>query len=133
MVLFDSEYMHLEYYAAHHVLVSQWYSGCSSEEYRKATTMTSRYIQKMNIPFAISDRRLLHPLPVEDLLWTVTEFLKEFSQLPLKRFAIINYFDEAAADQLHYFLHSKRYPLNFEAQVFDDLTSAYEWLLSVEA
>lgn len=133
MVLFDTEYIHVEYYAEHQVLVSQWCGGCSSAEYREAVTMTSNYIRKMNIPFAISDRRLLPPLSVEDLRWTGTEFLREFSQLPLKRFAIINCFDEEAAKQLHYFLHSKRYPLPFEAQVFEDLTSAYEWLVSVEA
>ena len=133
MVLFDAEYIHLEYYTAHHVLVSQWYGGCSSEEYRSTVTMTSRYIRKMNIPFVLSDRRLLHQLSPEDLRWTATEFLMEFRQLPLKRFAIINCFDEVAADQLHSFLHNERYPLPFEARVFEDLTSAYEWLVSVEA
>lgn len=133
MVFFDTNYIHLEYYPTHHVLVSQWYSGCSSEEYRQAVTMTSSYIRKMNIPFAISDRRLLHQLSYNDLRWTATEYIAEFVQLPLKRFAIINCFDEAAAEQLHYFLHNKRYPLPFEARVFEDLTSAYEWLVSVEA
>ena len=133
MVLFETEYIHLEYYAAHHVLVSQWFSGCSSEEYRQVETLTSEFIREMDIPFAISDRRLLHQLPLEDLRWTATEFLREFCQLPLKRFAIINCFDEAAAGQLHFFLHNKRYPLPFEARVFEDLTSAYEWLVSVEA
>ena len=133
MVLFDAKYIHLEYYTAHHVLVSQWYGSCSSEEYRDAVTRASRYIRKMNIPFAISDRRLLHALSRDDLHWTVTEFLMEFRQLPLRRFAIINYFDEKAADQLHYFLHNDRHPIPFETQVFEDLTSAYEWLVSVEA
>ncbi|MFD3002231.1 hypothetical protein ACFS7Z_17805 [Pontibacter toksunensis] len=133
MVLFDSEYIHLEYYAAHHVLVSQWYGGCSSQQYREAVTMTSHYIRELKIPFAISDRRLLPPLPMEDIQWTARDFLPEFCQLPLIRFAAINSFDEVAAEQLIHFLNSKQYPLPFEAQVFEDLTSAYEWLLSVEA
>ncbi|WP_162053579.1 hypothetical protein [Pontibacter pamirensis] len=133
MVLFDTEYIHLEYYAAHHVLVSQWYGGCSSQQYRAAVTITSQYIKDLRIPFAISDRRLLPPLPWEDIQWTAQDFLPEFCQLPLKRFAAINSFDEVAAEQLVHFLNSKQYPLPFEAQVFEDLTSAYEWLLSVEA
>ncbi|RDV14178.1 hypothetical protein DXT99_16455 [Pontibacter diazotrophicus] len=133
MVLFDTEYIHLEYYAAHHVLVSQWYGGCSSLQYREAVTITSQYIRELHIPFAISDRRLLPPLPREDIQWTAQDFLPEFCQLPLKRFAAINSFDEVAAEQLVHFLNSKQYPLPFEAQVFEDLTSAYEWLLSVEA
>jgi len=133
MVLFDSAYIHLEYYAAHHVLVSQWYGGCSSQEYRDVVTMTSRYIRKMGIPFAISDRRLLPPISQEDIEWSLKEYIQEFSKLPLKRFAIINSFSEEAAEQLHHFLHNEQHPLPFQAQVFDDLTSAYEWLVSVEA
>jgi hypothetical protein len=133
MVLFDSAYIHLEYYTAHHVLVSQWYGGCSSQQYRDAVTMTSNYIKRMRIPFAISDRRMLPPLSPQDIEWTVNDYVKEFRQLPLKRFAVINSFDEVAAEQVHYFLNDKDNPLPFEARVFDDLTSAYEWLVSVEA
>ena len=133
MVLFDSEYIHVEYYAAHHVLVSQWCGGCSSEQYRDAVNMTSHFIKDLHVPFAISDRRLLPPLSLEDIQWTIRDFLPEFCELPLRRFAVINSFDDVAAEQLVYFLNSKQYPLPFEAQVFDDLTSAYEWLVSVEA
>ncbi|MCJ8164711.1 hypothetical protein MKJ04_07640 [Pontibacter sp. E15-1] len=133
MTLFDSEYLHLEYYAAHHVLVSQWYGGCSSQQYREAVTNTSSYIQKMRIPFAISDRRLLPPLSPEDIEWSMHEYIRCFAKLPLKRFAIINSFDEQASAQLHLFLNNRQYPLPFKTQVFEDLTSAYEWLVSVEA
>jgi hypothetical protein len=133
MVLFDSAYIHLEYYTAHHVLVSQWYGGCSSQQYRDAVTMTSNYIKRMQIPFAISDRRMLPPLSPPDREWTFNVYVEEFRQLPLKRFAVINSFDEVAAGQLFDFLNDKHHPLPFEARVFDDLTSAYEWLVSVEA
>ncbi len=133
MILFDSDYIHLEYYAAHHVLVSQWYSGCSSRQYREAVTMTSHYIQEMNIPYAISDRRLLPPLSPEDIAWSVNEYIQTFVKLPLKRVAIINSFDEHAAEQLHYFINNPQFPLPFQMRAFDDLTSAYEWLVSVPA
>jgi hypothetical protein len=133
MVLFDSAYIHLEYYAKHRVIVSQWYGGCSSQQYRDAVNMTSGYIKSMQIPFAISDRRMLPPLSQEDMDWTMSAYIKEFCRLPLKRLAVLYSFDEAAAEQLHLFLNNRQYPIPFQVEVFDDLTSAYEWLVSVEA
>lgn len=129
MVLSDTSYQHVEYYPAYNVIVSQWYARCTSHEYRNALNRFLAYVTSMRIHYAIADRRLLPPLPVEDIRWTLTEYSDNFKKLPLKRFAIINSFDPTAGDQVQKFIHNKKSPLPFEVKVFEDLTSAYDWLI----
>ena len=133
MVCFDSEYLHVELYEEPDVLVTQWYGKCTSQQYREALLRFNSYVRLYNVPYAIADRRLLPPVSKEDMEWTLTEYLQLFVQLPLKRFAVLNSFDENAAEHLNRFLNDKRYPVPFEVQAFEDLTSAYDWLVSVEA
>ncbi|RIJ37336.1 hypothetical protein [Pontibacter oryzae] len=129
MVLSDTPYIHVEYYPAHNVIVTQWYAHCTSREYRNALNRFLAYVTSMDISYAIADRRLLPPLPPEDTRWTLTEYIEDFKKLPLKRFAIINSFDPAASTQVQEFIHNKANPLPFEVRVFEDLTSAYDWLI----
>jgi hypothetical protein len=133
MVCFDSEYLHVELYENPNVLVTQWYSKCTSQQYREALLRFISYVKQYNVQYAIADRRLLPALPDEDIEWTLNTFLEIFYQLPLKRFAALNSFDEAAEDYTYRFFNDKRYPVPFEVQIFDDLNSAYDWLVSVEA
>lgn len=133
MVCFHSEYLHVEYYASHGVLISQWYGRCSSQQYRDAMILTSDIIAKQDTHYFISDRRLLPQLSEEEADWTINVFLKTFCCLPLKRFAVINCFDEAAVQQTHRFLHNPAAPIPFEIRIFDDLTSAYNWLVTAKA
>ncbi|GAB3823259.1 hypothetical protein [Pontibacter rugosus] len=132
MVLFEASYLHLAYYAAHDVLISQWYGRCTSSEYRDALERFMHYVVSMNIQYAISDRRLLPPLSDEDAQWTTEVFLEGFRKLPLKRFAIIKSFSSSAGKQLHNSICNKYRPLSFEAKSFNDLTSAYDWLTTPE-
>ena len=133
MICFDSEYLHVELYEGPNVLVSQWYGKCTSQQYREALLRFNSYVRLYNVRYAIADRRLLPALAPEDVDWTTNEFLELFSQLPLKRFAILNSFDEDAVIDFTRLAHSKRFPVPFEIQEFEDLTSAYDWLVSVEA
>ncbi|WP_299825870.1 hypothetical protein [uncultured Pontibacter sp.] len=114
-------------------MVSQWYDKCTSEQYREALLKFNSYIRLYNVPYAIADRRLISELSDEDTDWTLNNFLELFVQLPLKRYAVLNSFDEAAAGHLKRFLNDKHHPIPFEVQEFEDLTSAYDWLVSVEA
>ncbi|PRY06055.1 hypothetical protein CLV24_12837 [Pontibacter ummariensis] len=133
MVCFHSEYLHTELYEEQGVLVSQWYGKCTSQQYRDAHARFAYIVKQKNIQFAISDRRLLPPISQEDIDWTVNVFAKQFCQLPLKRFAYINCFNEAAGAQLQTFLSNPFCKIPFEVKVFEDLTSAYDWLVSVKA
>ena len=133
MICFDSEYLHVELYEGPNVLVSQWYGKCTSQQYREALLRFNSYVRLYNVRYAIADRRLLPALAPEDVDWTTNEFLEFFSQLPLKRFAILNSFDEDAVIDFTRLTHNKRFPVPFEIQEFEDLTSAYDWLVSVEA
>lgn len=133
MVLYEASHQHIELYTAHNVLVSQWYGGCSSAEYRESLKRFLHFIETLQVHYAITDRRLLPPLAEEDALWTSEVFLEHFRRLPLRRFAIIRSFSLSAGKQLHHFIHNKERPLPFEAKVFEDLTSAYDWLTASEA
>lgn len=133
MVCFDSEYLHVELYEGPNVLVTQWYGRCSSQQYREALLKFNSYVRLYNVPYAIADRRLLPALSPEDVEWTLNDFLELFSKLPLKRFAILNSFDEDAVINFTRLSSNKRFPVPFEIQEFEDLTSAYDWLVSVEA
>ncbi|MCX2741307.1 hypothetical protein [Pontibacter anaerobius] len=134
MVLSSTPYHHLEYYAAHKVIVSQWYGQCTSEEYRETLHHFLHLVESMGIPYAISDRRLLPPISLEDTRWTLREFMDKFRRLPLKRFAFINSFDPHAEKQLEHFVNNdKVIAFPFEVAVFEDLTSAYDWLMAAEA
>ncbi|MBC5994809.1 hypothetical protein [Pontibacter cellulosilyticus] len=133
MVCFDSEYLHVELYEGPNVLVSQWYGRCTSQQYREALVKFNSYVRLYNVPYAIADRRLLPALSPEDAEWTLNDFLELFSKLPLKRFAILNSFDEDAVVDFTRLSSNKRFPVPFEIQEFEDLTSAYDWLVSVEA
>ncbi|WP_439880532.1 hypothetical protein ACSX1A_15400 [Pontibacter sp. MBLB2868] len=133
MICFDSEYLHVELYETPNVLVTQWYGKCTSQQYREALLRFNSYVRLYDVHFAIADRRSLPALPQNDLEWTVNVFLPLFRKLPLKRFAVLNSFDEAAEQVLPNFLNNEDYPLPFEAKAFDDLTSAYDWLVGVKA
>lgn len=133
MICFDSEYLHVELYEGPNVLVTQWYGRCTSQQYREALLKFNSYVRLYNVPYAIADRRLLPAVSDEDIDWTVNEYLKLFVKLPLKRFAVLNSFDENAAQHLTRFMNNKQFPIPFEVQAFEDLTSAYDWLVSVEA
>ncbi len=133
MVYFYSDYLYVEYFASHRVLLCQWYGGCSSKQYRDAMLLTAAIISKQEVRYHVSDRRLLPLLPQEDIDWTFNVFLEIFSCLPLWRFAIINCFDEEARQQTNCFLHHPVVQIPFETRIFDDLTSAYDWLTSMEA
>ena len=133
MVCFDSEYLHVELYEGPNVLVTQWYGRCTSQQYREALLKFNSYVRLYNVPYAIADRRLLPALSPEDVEWTLNDFLELFSKLPLKRFAILNSFDEDAVINFTRLSSNKRFPVPFEIQEFEDLTSAYDWLVSVEA
>lgn len=61
MVYFQTDYLLLEYHAASHVLLSQWYGRCSSLQYRQALIKLVRLIRDLNVPYAITDSRLLSP------------------------------------------------------------------------
>lgn len=131
MVLSSTPFHHLEHYPAHNVVVSQWYGPCSSQEYRNTLMQFLHLIEEMRIPYAIADRRLLPPMPAEDNRWTLKEYMEKFLRLPLKRFAFINSFDPVAERQIHRFLeNNKNTVFPFEMRVFDDLTSAYDWLIT---
>jgi hypothetical protein len=133
MVCFDSEYLHVELYENPNVLVTQWYGNCTSQQYREALLRFISHVKQYKVQYAIADRRLLSALPEEDIDWTLNDYLETFRQLPLKKFAVLSSFDEAAEDYTYRFFNDKRYPIPFEVQDFDDLTSAYDWLVSVEA
>ncbi|WP_347159528.1 hypothetical protein [Pontibacter chitinilyticus] len=122
----------MEFYAAHGVLISQWYGKCSSQQYREAMLLASSVIAQEGAPFFILDSRLLSQIPQQDELWTNSEFLATFRQLPLRRFALLNSFNEGAARQMHHFLHPAQ-PLSFNVRIFDDLNSAYDWLIAKKA
>lgn len=131
MVLSSTPFHHIEFYPVHNVIVSQWYGACTSEEYRNTLHRFLHLVHDTDVPYVISDRRLLPPISPEDARWTLQEFLEEFRRLPLKRFAFINSFDPAAEKQLQFFLNKNKIaPFPFEVNVFEDLTSAYEWLMA---
>jgi len=133
MICFHADYLHIEFYKAHHVLISQWYGGCTSKQYRDALMRFLDFIHQTKAQYAITDRRMLPALAPEDIDWTLNEYMKLFCALPLKRFAYINSFDERSNQQLREFLKAPLCHMSFEIQMFEDLTSAYEWLISVEA
>ncbi|QCR24242.1 hypothetical protein [Pontibacter sp. SGAir0037] len=132
MVFFDSNYLHVEYYAATNVLVTQWYGGCSSLQYRQALIKGLRISKELQVEYAIIDERMMPPLSSEDFQWLRHTYLKAFNKLPFKRFAVVNAFDNTALKQLKKVHQFTEIEAPFETRAFDDLTSAYDWLISAE-
>ncbi|PVY37136.1 hypothetical protein [Pontibacter virosus] len=132
MVYFQTDYLLVEYHVASHVLLSQWYGKCSSLQYRQALIKLIRLARELGVPYAITDSRLLAPLAPDDLVWTRDIYAQAFSQLPLKRAASLHPFDPAANRQFQQVFVNSSDPLPFETKEFDDLTSAYDWLVSEE-
>ena len=133
MVCFQSEYLHIEYHEPDKILISQWYGTCTSLQYRQALQQSVQCTITHNVNFAIVDRRLLSPLSAEDLKWTSENYLRALYQLPLKRFAILNPFNVEADQQQQRLMQAYTNQLPFEIRSFDDLTSAYDWLMLQEA
>lgn len=133
MVCFEAEYLRVELYENPKVLVTQWYGECTSNEYRQALIRFLELVKKHDVKFAIADRRLLPKISVEDMRWTLTDYLAEFSNLPLKRFAVLKSFNADRDKHLKQFLNNEHHPLAFETKAFDDLTSAYDWLVTIKA
>lgn len=133
MVYLHTHYLHVEYHERDNMLISQWYGSCSSLQYRQALILSLRLAKEHDIDFAITDRRLLPPLSEADLLWTAEVYHKALKAVPLKRFAIINPFDEVARQQQSRLVKSRVETSKIETRTFEDLTSAYEWLIAAKA
>lgn len=133
MVYFYSDYLQMEYYSAQRVLISQWYASCNSLQYRNALIKFLRLTRDLGIKYAVNDQRLLPSLSEDDLNWTLDVYLRSFCEVPLQRFAIVNPFDAEASRQTKSILHNKHHQVPFETHIFEDLTSAYDWLLNGNA
>jgi hypothetical protein len=133
MICFDSDYLHVELYETPNVLITQWSGPCTSQQYREALLRFNSLVLSHNIELAIADRRLLPSLSKEDTEWTLNYYLPLFVQLPLKRFAVLKSFDESAVRFLSNFFTNKEFSIPFERKEFDDLDSAYDWLVMVDA
>lgn len=129
MVYFRTDYLQVEHHDANNVLITQWYGGCSSLQYRQALIQIVRIARDLQVPFAVLDRRLLQPVSEDDLRWSYNIYAKVYSQLPLQRLAIVSAFDAEAESQQKK-LYSKQL-IGFETRTFEDLTSAYDWLIAV--
>lgn len=132
MVYFQTDYLLVEYHASSNMLVSQWYGRCSSLQYRQALIEVIRLARQLAASYAITDSRLLSPLQPEDLTWTRDVYAQAFGKLPLKRSASLNPYNATAEQQMQQIYTSKKQQLPFETKEFDDLTSAYDWLISEE-
>ncbi|MCC9168025.1 hypothetical protein [Pontibacter harenae] len=132
MVCYQSEYLHVEYYDSTQVLLTQWYGGCSSLQYRQALIKSIRLSKKLQVKYAVIDKRLLPPLSKDDFEWTLNLFMDALKKLPFKRYAIINAYNPTAAHQQQKLYYSQRKNLDCEIKTFDDLTSAYDWLTATE-
>ncbi len=130
MVYFDSDYLHVEYHAATNVLISQWYGGCSSLQYRQALIKGIRLTKELNIQYAVLDERMMPPLSSEDFDWMLEVYVRAFTRLPLKRFAVVNAFDAVTLKQFQRIFLNCEHEAAFVTRSFDDLTSAYDWLVS---
>lgn len=133
MICLHTPYLHVEYHEQDNVLISQWYGTCSSLQYRQALILSLRLAKQYHIDFAVTDRRLLPPLSESDLTWTTEVYQKAFNTLPLKRFAIIKPFNEEAEQQQLLLINNRVDTAKIEARAFEDLTSAYEWLMATAA
>ena len=131
MVYFQTDYLQVEHHNTGNVLITQWYGGCSSLQYRQALINIIRITRELQVHFIVLDRRLLQPISEDDLHWTCTIYAKAYTKLPLKKLAVIHSFDqetERQQQQLHAQLESY-----IETRNFDDLTSAYDWLTGIPA
>lgn len=133
MVYLHTHYLHVEYHEHDNMLISQWYGRCSSLQYRNALILSLRLIRDYNIDYAITDRRLLPPLPEADLIWTTEVYHKALKTTSLKRFAMVRPFDEEANKQQSILINNRKDTAKIEVQAFEDLTSAYKWILTTEA
>ena len=129
MVYFQTDYLQVEHHEKNNVLITQWYSGCSSLQYRQALINIVRIARELQIEYAVLDKRLLQPVTEEDLHWTCTIFAKAYAKLPLKKMAVIHSFHpETEQQQQELYKQLEDY---IETRSFSDLTSAYDWLTLV--
>jgi hypothetical protein len=129
MVYFQTDYLQVEHHEANNVLITQWYSDCSSLQYRQALINIARIARELQVEYAVMDRRLLQPVSEEDLHWTCTIFAKAYTKLPLKKVAVIHPFHpETELQQQQFYKQLESY---IETRSFSDLTSAYDWLTTV--
>ncbi|MEJ8758624.1 hypothetical protein WG947_16535 [Pontibacter sp. H259] len=130
MVYFQTDYLQVEHHDANNVLITQWYGGCSSLQYRQALIQIIRIARELQVQHAVLDRRLLKPVSEDDLNWSYDIYAKAYAKLPLQRLAIVSAFDSEAEKQQKQLY--KTHTLGFETRNFEDLTSAYDWLISVK-
>jgi len=130
MVCLHTHYLHVEYHEQDNVLISQWYGNCSSLQYRQALILSLRLARDYHINYAVTDRRLLPPLSESDVTWTTEVYHKALKLLPIKRFAIIRSFNEEAEQQQANLIENRISTTNIETRAFEDLTSAYEWIVT---
>lgn len=131
MVYFRTDYLQVEYHSTNNVLISQWYGGCSSLQYRQALIQLVRIARELQVQHIVLDRRLLQPVSEEDLDWTYTIYARAYTRLPLKKVAIVQAFNsktELQQQQLYQHISN-----HVPTRTFEDLTSAYDWLVSVVA
>lgn len=131
MVYFQTDYLQVEYHSSSDVLITQWYGGCSSLQYRQALIQIARITRELQSPYAVLDRRLQQPLSEDDLSWSFNIYAKAYSRLPLMRLAVVSAFNPKTETQQQHLYN--QYKSRFETRTFTDLTSAYDWITSVPA
>lgn len=128
MVYFQTDYLQVELHDASNVLITQWYGRCNSLQYRQGLIQIVRIARDRQVRLAVVDRRLLQPVSEDDLDWSYHVYAKAYSKLPLQRLAVVSAFNSEAENQQKRIYNKDM--VRFETRKFDDLTSAYDWLVS---
>ncbi|NEM99488.1 hypothetical protein [Pontibacter burrus] len=126
MVCFQTDYLQVEHHSKNKVLVTQWYGGCSSLQYRQALIQIMRIARDLQVHYIILDRRLLQPVTTEDLTWTCTIYAKAYTKLPLRKVAVLQAFNIITQQQQQQLY--ERLSDHIPVAAFEDLTSAYAWI-----
>jgi len=126
---FRNDYLHLIIDEENRLMYSEWLRKPSSDEYREAMHVLTRYVRDKGVEFWIQDTNRLGEVPAEDLAVVLHDLIPRLASSSLKKLARIAPDDRNLATFMEMAARMK-VKLNsaIEMQQFKTYREAAEWL-----
>ena len=128
MVYFDKPYAKIEIEPARKLLILTWHGFANSEEFRDARTTAVHLSRQFGVSKWLSNMKDMKAIRQADQEWSVKEWLPQFQQLNMEKWALIisdDMFNQMAMSSM---MSKIRPQLTFPVEYFQDINAAKNWL-----
>ena len=127
MVHFQQSFATIEIEQENSLLIITWHGFANSEEYRETYNKAISLSRQLNVRRWVSNMKDMKAIRQADQDWTVNEWLPQFLNLKIQKFAIViadDMFNQMAMSSM---MGKMRTQLTLPVEYFQDLNTAKNW------